>query len=74
MRTTSSPLHVSAARLTALPDPFAIAYRRLANAASEWLGGCEGFEGLGEGDGGGDKGLVEPGDLGERVKVECAAV
>ena len=51
------------------PHPFVIAYRRLANAVSDRLGGCEGLEGLGEGDGEGDGGLVEAGDLCDRVKV-----
>ena len=51
------------------PHPFAIAYRRLANLASDRLGGCEGLEGLWEGDGEGDKELVEAGDLCDRVKV-----
>ena len=47
-----------------------IAYRRLANAASDRVGGCEGLEGLGEGDGEVDRGLVEAGDLCDPVKVE----
>ena len=37
--------------------------------ASDRVGGCEGFEGLWEGDGEGDKGLVGAADLCDPVKV-----
>ena len=51
------------------PHPFLIPYRPLASVASDRVGGCEGLEGLEEGDGEGDKGLVEAGDLCDPVKV-----
>ena len=69
----SSPVHVSAGRIVAartIAPPFAIAYRRLATSVSDQIGGREGLEGLGGGDGEGDGGMVEPGDLGDpQVKV-----
>lgn len=70
----SSPVHVSAGRIVAprtIAPPFAIAYRRLATSVSDQMGGREGLEGLGGGDGEGDGGMVGPaGDLGDpQVKV-----
>ena len=48
-----------------IAPPFAIAYRRLATSVSDQMGGREGLEGLGGGDGEGDGGMVGPGDLGD---------
>ena len=53
-----------------IAPPFAIAYRRLATSVSDQMGGREGLEGIGGGDGEGDGGMVGPGDLGDpQVKV-----
>ena len=53
-----------------IAPPFAIAYRRLATSVSDQIGGREGLEGLGGGDGEGDGGMVGPGDLSDpQVKV-----
>ena len=51
--------------LRTIAPPFAIAYRRLATSVSDQMGGREGLEGLGGGDGEGDGGMVGPGDLGD---------
>ena len=59
-----------AVALRTIAPPFAIAYRRLATSVSDQMGGREGLEGLGGGDGEGDGGMVGPGDLGDpQVKV-----
>ena len=55
--------------LTIAPPPFVIAYRPLANAVSDRMGGWEGLWGLVGGDGEGDIGLVAAGDLCNPGKV-----